>query len=124
VQIFCAIRAEKKEFLLAPLESLDAPEAVLAQSQHMSVMVFKHSRLCGISHRARREVEQFAALTLFPVYEVVVQTARPVSDAIAQRLGIAHASPQVLLVYREHVSFHASHDAITCQALLEAAQRV
>ncbi|WP_210374147.1 monothiol bacilliredoxin BrxC family protein [Rhodothermus bifroesti] len=79
------------------------------------VVVFKPSCLCSINHYARREVEQFAAAGSFPIYNV--QIARPLSDAIGQRLGTAHALPQGYCKY-----IYAFHDAITYATLSEAAQ--
>lgn len=42
---------------------------------------------------------------------------RPVSDAIARRLGIRHETPQAFVIYQGQVFFHASHYAITPDAL-------
>ena len=52
-----------------------------------------------------------------PVYEVVVQRARDVSNAIAARLGLRHESPQVILLSGNEVLFHASHGGVTPDAI-------
>ncbi len=57
------------------------------------------------------------------MYLVSVQRARAVSNAIAERLGVRHASPQALLVRAGGVRWHTSHLAITVAALQAAVER-
>jgi bacillithiol system protein YtxJ len=47
-----------------------------------------------------------------------------VSNAIAARFGVRHASPQALLVRDGEVQWHTSHLAITVKALHGAADRL
>ena len=83
--------------------------------------VFKHSTRCSISSEAYREVERFADdVPDAPVYVVLVVENRPTSGAVAETLGVAHASPQAILVDRGEVSWHASHWDITKKSLQEA----
>lgn len=97
---------------LAPLLSADRP-----------VWLFKHSLTCGVSARAWRELESFAAgrpesAGLF--VKVEVQRSRELSNAIAERTGVRHQSPQVLLLRGGRVLWHESHWRITASALAEA----
>jgi len=113
------MRQDVPNLSLTPLTDEAGLDAALAHSYREPVLLFKHSRWCGISHRVREEVLQVAAARSVPVYEVVVQTARPVSDAIARRLGIRHETPQAFVIYQGQVVFHASHYAITPDAIHE-----
>jgi bacillithiol system protein YtxJ len=47
---------------------------------------------------------------------------REVSNAIAERLHVAHESPQTLLVYKGECVLDQSHNGIAVTELLEVAQ--
>ena len=64
-----------------------------------------------------------AALPL-PLYVVSVRAQREVSDAITRRFGIRHESPQVLLVHRGAVLWHASHFRVRAAEIQAAVERV
>lgn len=118
------MRLQVPDILLTPITDEATLETVLAHSFQKPIVLFKHSRRCGISYQAREEVLQLAAARSVPVYEVVVQTARSVSDAITRRLGIRHETPQAFVIYRGQVVFHASHYAITTHALAQTLDRL
>jgi bacillithiol system protein YtxJ len=52
--------------------------------------------------------------------EVLVREDRPLSLAVAERTGVAHESPQVILLSGGRARWHASHRAVTLAALREA----
>ena len=52
-----------------------------------------------------------------PCFEVDVVGQRPVSRALAELVGVAHQSPQALLVEDGRGSWHASHWDITAASL-------
>lgn len=109
--------------VLTSLESLDA---ALAGAATHPILLFKHSETCGLSLQANDEMLAFVEDHAgdVPVYLVSVQGSRPVSDAIAARLGVRHASPQLLLVRGGVVCWHTSHLAITVDAIQAALERV
>ncbi len=113
------MRQEVPDLSPTPLTDEAGLDVALAHSYREPILLFKHSRWCGISHRVREKVLQVAAARSVPVYEVVVQAARPISDAIARRLGIRHETPQTFVIYQGQVVFHASHYAITPDAIHE-----
>ena len=51
------------------------------------------------------------------VYVVHVVEQRALSNAIAARTGVRHESPQAILLEAGRVSWNASHDGITADAL-------
>jgi thioredoxin 1 len=110
---------------MRPLTSLDALDAALATAHTQPILLFKHSETCGLSLQANAEMEAFVADAGHgvPVYLVSVQRGRPVSNAIAERLGVRHASPQLLLVRDDAVLWHTSHLAITVDAIRAALER-
>ena len=84
-------------------------------------VLYKHSPRCGISTMALLEVRHFAATNAaVPVYMIDVLSQRPLSRAIADRLGVAHASPQAIVVVSGAAVWHASHFGISADALQQA----
>lgn len=88
------------------------------------VLLFKHSTQCPVSARAHEEFLRHApAAQARGVHLALVRVIeeRPLSQDIARRTGIAHESPQALLLSDGKVVWHANHRAITAAAL-EAAE--
>lgn len=84
-------------------------------------IVFKHSASCAISWMAHAKVSQFLdRQPQVPVYLVPVRKRREISRHIAERCGVEHASPQVIVIRRGRVVADASHGAITAEFLAEA----
>lgn len=94
-------------------------DAVLARSEEEPVVLFKHSVTCGISARARTRMMDRTADDP-PVFELIVQRSRPLSNAVAERLGIRHASPQAIVLFRGRPIHHASHGSIRMDAIRDA----
>ncbi len=85
------------------------------------VLIYKHSPLCGISFRAREEVERYVSgMDAVPVYIVDVIRQRPLSRYIAEQLQIRHESPQAILLHLGMPVWHDSHSRVTAQILAEA----
>ena len=92
------------------LTSPDDIETILAAD---AAIVFKNSMTCPISAAARREMQ-----TLLdrrpdaPLYLVDVHQAVMLSEELADRTGIEHESPQVIVFSRGTPVWHASHYAV------------
>ena len=84
-------------------------EQLFARSHRGPVLIFKHSTTCPISAHAYREMSRLDAGAARSVALVIVQTARPVSNEIAQRTGVRHESPQTILLRRGKPVWNASH---------------
>ena len=98
--------------------SLDSETALDDLDELDVAVVFKHSTQCPISSNAHREVEGFARDNPdIPVYRILVIEQRSISNAIAERSGIPHASPQILIFKRGSLVSDASHFQITQDAL-------
>jgi bacillithiol system protein YtxJ len=111
--------------VLTPLRELGALDAALAAAGERPTLIFKHSLTCGTSAWALEEVEAALDACAGPLeaYLVPVQTARPVSNAIAERLGLRHESPQALVLASGRVVWSASHHGLTAQAIAGALAR-
>ena len=90
--------------------SAEALEAVLQASHAEPIILFKHSQSCGVSLMARELVAEGDVPA--PVHEIVVQQQRQISNAVAERLGVRHESPQVFVVARGQATWHSSHSGV------------
>jgi bacillithiol system protein YtxJ len=99
----------------ADLETLlAAPLAVL----------YKHSPICPTSGVAYEEMLELRRRTGVPVYVVDVVGCRRLSRVLAERVGIAHASPQAIILRDGIAAWHGSHFEVMAEALLRALDRV
>lgn len=101
------------------LSDIDELEAAIAESCQRPVLLFKHSRTCGISCEAldelRAHVDEGA---LHAAYKLItVQSHRRLSDEAATRFGIRHETPQAILLRDGRAVWNASHFRITKQQL-------
>ncbi|MCY0869932.1 MAG: bacillithiol system redox-active protein YtxJ [Firmicutes bacterium] len=83
-------------------------------------LLFKHSTTCPISAAAQRAVAAYEPSSPVPILRVRVIEDRPLSQQLAREFGIAHASPQAILVRAGKPAWHASHYDITEQTLAGA----
>jgi bacillithiol system protein YtxJ len=104
---------------LTPLSHIDELEAAIGESRERPVLLFKHSRTCGIScaaldelHAHVGEADPQASYKL-----ITVQSHRGLSDETAARLGIRHETPQAILLRDGRAVWTASHFRITRQKL-------
>src|SRR5919109_577655 len=104
---------------LTHVRDLDELEAAITESRVRPVLLFKHSRTCGISHEAldelRAHVEQSPHDATYRV--ITVQSHRRVSDHASARLGIRHETPQAILLRGGRAVWNASHFRITRKQL-------
>jgi bacillithiol system protein YtxJ len=110
---------------LTHLSDLGMLEAAIAESVERPVLLFKHSRTCGISCEALDELQAHVAehmgKSAGASYKVItVQSHRGLSDSAAQRLGIRHETPQAILLKDGRAVWNASHFRITAAALARA----
>ncbi len=89
-------------------------------SDNNPVVLFKHSLTCPISTMMRRRVLHLHEENDPSVYEIIVQTARPLSKKLEQMLGIRHESPQVIVIHRQSAIYNASHGGISTDAIRAA----
>jgi len=104
---------------VTPLRDAADVEAAIEESRLRPVLLFKHSRSCGVSAEALDELhmhlEQAGDAATYKI--VTVQTHRSVSDHAAVRLGIRHETPQAILLRDGRPVWSASHFRITADTL-------
>lgn len=82
--------------------------------------VFKHSTICPASTRALNSYQAFVAearTAEFFFAGLMIRDHRDLSNELAQRTGVKHESPQVLLIIDGQAVWHDSHFEITEEKL-------
>ena len=97
----------------------EAFDAMAEQSKEKPIVIFKHSLTCPISSAAYSQMEAFEG----EVALIEVQRARALSSEIESRLGVAHESPQVIVLRKGQVVWNASHFSITAAAVTDAVSK-
>lgn len=105
---------------LHPLTTPEQFEEILASSYSRPVIVFKHSFTCGTSAQAHEDLADYLS-TQGPFgdaeWYLVDVRAQALARLLADRLGIRHESPQILLIVSGQVRWHASHYRVTGAAI-------
>lgn len=106
---------------MQPLTTEAEATALLAAPE---AWILKHSNACPVSFAAHDQVAAYAGAHPGATIGVVtVQTHRPLSNWLAQRLAHVHQSPQLFLVRAGKVAWTASHWGITTEAMEQAQVR-
>ncbi len=102
------------------MNELSTREEADALFQEGEVILFKHNTTCPISANAHREMESFTSGGAgMPVHLIDILAHRDVSDHVAERTGITHESPQVIVLRDGKPAWNASLFDITAAALRE-----
>jgi bacillithiol system protein YtxJ len=91
-------------------------DALIERSSERPLVIFKHSLTCPISSAAYNQMEQYGG----EVALIEVQRARGLSNGIESRFGVAHESPQVIVVRKGQMFWNASHFKIKAEAVAKA----
>jgi bacillithiol system protein YtxJ len=99
-------------------------EGLLGTSYERPVFLFKHSTRCGISAGRWRAFCGLAETEPRAVYRrVLVIENRDLSREVAQKTGITHQSPQVILFHNGRAVWDASHYSITEAEMTKALEQ-
>jgi len=84
---------------------------IIKHSNKEPILIFKHSLTCPISANAYNGIEEGNKKDLipYPIYLVIVQKERNLSNEIAQTFGITHESPQIILIKNGKALYNTSH---------------
>jgi len=98
-------------------------QSCLAGSAVEPVFLFKHSTRCPISAAAHDAVTRYIdkAGATGPAFHLVkVIESRPLSNAVAEALGVEHKSPQLILIRNGQAVWSASHYGINAENIAGA----
>lgn len=101
---------------LTDLKQLDE---IVEESSQIPVIIFKHSTRCGISRMAIKGFEKEYGISSDKAkpYYLDLLSHRDISAAIAEKFGVYHESPQLLLIKDGKAVYHESHGGISAGAL-------
>jgi bacillithiol system protein YtxJ len=98
------------------ITTLEEWQHILDTSDEQPAVILKHSTTCPVSASALDEYNQYlskAPSEQVNYYMVKVIESRPVSNQIAEDLGIKHQSPQILYFKDKQSVWNTSHWSVT-----------
>jgi monothiol bacilliredoxin len=102
------------------LTSIDQLDKIIEESNEKGVLIYKHSTRCGVSSMAMDRLIRSWDVEYsdnVKAYFLDLIAFREVSNEVANRFGIYHQSPQVLLIKNGNAIYEASHMAISFGAI-------
>ena len=100
------------------LTDLGQLNEIVEVSNEKLVLIFKHSTRCSISRYALKQFEnEFTFEDKIVPYFLDLIAHRDVSNEIAQRFGVFHESPQIILIKEGKAIYDASHESIDAKKL-------
>ena len=105
------------------LQAVDQLEDIFKNSFERPQLIFKHSISCGISaqiqHQLMSSSDELGQIADLHYLDLI--RYRPASNQVANKFGIPHQSPQVLLIKEGEVVHHSSHFSIRPANIIAAA---
>ena len=95
-------------------------EQLTKDSYERPIIIFKHSTRCSISAMALNRLERAwngEEMQEAEAYFLDLIRHRDVSQQVAKSFGVAHQSPQLLLIHQGTCRYDASHLGISYQTL-------
>jgi bacillithiol system protein YtxJ len=103
-----------------PLNNLNQLDEIKEFSKSKAMIIFKHSTRCSVSRMVLKQFEnEFNQHEKFDLYYLDLLEFRSISLEIASRFEVEHQSPQLLVIKNETVVYHANHEAIDAEKLIE-----
>jgi bacillithiol system protein YtxJ len=99
------------------LESSDDLNNAITASESQPVAIFKHSTRCSVSMFAKRMIEGEWDREDVRPYFLDLLSHRDISDEIAERFGVQHESPQLLILRDRKVLKVANHSDVSVEAI-------
>lgn len=95
---------------LTDIQQLDE---IIEESSENPILIFKHSTRCSISRFALKQFEnEFNLGESIKPYFLDLLMHRTISNEIADRFGVQHQSPQVIVIKNGKAIYNASHQDI------------
>ena len=95
------------------LTDLGQLNEMVAESTDKPVIIFKHSTRCGVSRMVLKQFEnEFNLQEKITPYFIDLLEHRNVSNEIANRFGVFHQSPQLIVIKEGKSVYNTSHGDI------------
>lgn len=102
------------------LDKTEVLEQIIEESKEKPVVIFKHSTSCSISAMALNRLERSwndGEMNGIKPYYLDLIAYRDISNAIAEKFGVMHQSPQILVIKNGACVHDDSHMGISYQSL-------
>jgi bacillithiol system protein YtxJ len=100
------------------LTDLGQLNIIIAASNEKPVAIFKHSTRCSVSRMALKQFEnEFNSSDKVTPYFLDLIAHRDISNEIANRFGVTHQSPQLILIKEGKAIYNVSHSDIDAEEL-------
>ena len=104
-----------------PWIPLTTEEQFLKILEEDQAAIFKHSTRCSISSMAKSRLERdFDVESGINMYYLDLIRFRNLSNLIEETLDVRHQSPQLIVLKKGSVVYHASHNSISAENILTA----
>ncbi|MGJ8660520.1 MAG: bacillithiol system redox-active protein YtxJ [Bacteroidota bacterium] len=120
----------KKETPLATvhwksLSSLDQLSEILDDRSSQKHVLFKHSTRCGVSAMTKRQFEKEwpADKDEINIWYLDLLKYRDISNAIAEKTGVFHQSPQAIALLNGEVRYDASHSEVSARRIIKSLEQ-
>ena len=113
---------------LFPWVALTSPQQIdilIRESENQCIAIFKHSTRCAISKRVLSNFEKewdFSENVTFYYLDLIAY--RAISNEVAERLGVEHESPQLIVLNNGKVIYQESHSAISASEVAECVKKL
>jgi bacillithiol system protein YtxJ len=104
-----------------PLSAEKQLEEIVKTSSSRPQVIFKHSTRCSISAVALQRLQKAAAPADIDFYFLDLISNRTLSAKVAEKFGVHHESPQVLVVKNGECIYDESHMGINMKEIEAAA---
>lgn len=97
-------------------------DEVFLASNNTPQIILKHSYRCGTSYFAKKNLESIEKEDFkdSELHLIDVIRSRAISNYLADKAGVRHESPQVFVIKKGEVVWHASHGMVTADNLIKA----
>jgi|TARA_R110000737_G_scaffold151521_1_gene180804 bacillithiol system protein YtxJ len=104
------------------LSNLKQLDEVLENRSGEKHLLFKHSTRCGVSAMVKKQFENEwpAEQKEIVVWYLDLLNHRDISNAIAEKTGVFHQSPQAIAVINGEVVYDASHSQISARSIIKS----
>ncbi len=104
-----------------PLQDEKQLDEIIANSNTIPQVIFKHSTRCGVSSMAKHRLDRNEAPHGINFYLLDLIRHRNISNKIASNFGVSHQSPQVLIINNGECIYNESHSGIIFDEIEAAA---
>jgi bacillithiol system protein YtxJ len=107
------------------LSDLRQLEDILNDRSGQKHLLFKHSTRCGVSAMTKRQFEQEwpAGKEDIQVWYLDLLNHRDISNAIAEKTGVFHQSPQAIALINGEVRYDASHSEVSARRIIKSLEQ-